>query len=97
MKTKLIIAGIGNLIDIFATFILTQYYNIPELNPFMAWLLQWPIFAMNLKFFIVSGILVFVWYSEHNKYTNFLANFAAILYGGVGAYYLIYFLSFILF
>jgi hypothetical protein len=92
MKTKLIIAGVGNLIDIFATYILTQYYGVPELNPFMAWLLQWPEFAMVFKFVVVSFVLLYTWYSEHTKYSDMLATIVAWIYGSIGAYYIVYFL-----
>lgn len=89
MKTRLCIAGIGNLIDCIVTFIFTQYFGVPELNPFMAWLLQWPIFAMVFKMVVVTSVLVYAWRSEHNKYTEGLATFAAVLYGAVGLYYIV--------
>lgn len=92
MKTKLCIAGAGNLIDCLATFILTQYYGVPELNPFMAWMLQWPVFAMIIKLSVVSFVLIYAWYSEHNKYTETLATFASLLYGAIGVYYIVCFI-----
>jgi phosphoglycerol transferase MdoB-like AlkP superfamily enzyme len=92
MKTKLVIAGVGNLIDIFATFILTQYFGVPELNPFMAWLLQWPVFAMVFKFIVVNSVLLYTWYSKRTKYSDMLATIAAWIYGGIGAYYIVNFI-----
>lgn len=92
MKTKLYIAGAGNLIDAIATYILTQYYGAIELNPFMAWLLRYPEFAMILKVSIVTLILIYVYYSERTKYSNTLATFAAVLYGFMGLYYIVMFI-----
>ena len=94
MKTKLIIAGIGNLIDTIATYIVTQYYGAQELNPFMSWLLQWPKFAMALKFVIVTSLLVYTWYSERTKYSGMFATIAAWLYCSIGVYYIVYFMIF---
>ena len=95
MKTKLIIAYIGNIIDVVATLILTQYYGFIEINPFMAWLLQWPILAAVCKITAVTGILAFIYYTKRDKYTDLMASIAAGLYGGLGIYYIIIFIMLI--
>lgn len=95
MKTKLIVAYIGNIIDVVATLILTQYYGFIEINPFMAWLLQWPILAVVCKITAVTSILAFIYYTKRDKYTNLMANIAAIIYGGLGLYYIIIFIMLI--
>lgn len=97
MKTKLIIAGIGNYIDAVATYILTQYYGFVELNPIMNWCLQWPEVAIVSKVVIVTSLLLYVYNTKRSKYTNALATFAAILYGTMGIYYLVIFPYTILF
>lgn len=95
MKTKLIIAYIGNIIDIVATLILTQHYGFVELNPVMAWLLQWPAIAAISKIIAVSSILLFIYYTKRDKYTDLMANIAAIIYGGLGLYYITIFIMLI--
>lgn len=92
MKTKLIIAGVGNFIDAIATFILTQRFSFMELNPIMAWLLQWPVFAMVSKVIVVTGILLFAYYTKRQQYMNIFATFAALLYGSMGIYYIVMFM-----
>ena len=90
MKIKLIIAWIGNLIDAFATvYLLSNYSCFYEINPFMAWLLQFPILAIVCKLVVISVILAYLYYAERDKCTEAVAGFAAIWYGGIGAYYLI--------
>lgn len=91
MKTKLTIAGIGNIIDAVATFILTQYFGFLEINPIMAWLLQWPILAVVSKVIVVTGILLFAYYTKRQQYMNIFATFAALLYGSMGIYYIVFF------
>lgn len=92
MKTKLIIAGIGNYIDAVATYILTQYYGFIELNPIMAWpLLRWPELIIVAKIIIVTSILLFAYYTKRQKYMNIFATFAALLYGSLGIYYIVFF------
>lgn len=91
MKLKLIIAGIGNLIDAVATFILTQYLGFKEINPIMAWLLQWPVLAMVSKIIVVTSILFYAYYTKRQQYMNVFATFAALLYGSMGVYYIVSF------
>lgn len=92
MKTKLIIAFIGNIIDIVSTLILMRYYEFIEINPVMAWLLQWPVLAAACKIIAVTGILLFIYYTKRDKYTDLMANIAAMIYGGLGLYYIIIFI-----
>ena len=97
IKTKLIIAGVGNFIDAMATYILTQYLGFIEINPTMDWMLQWPELAIAFKIISVTAILLFAYYTKRQKYINGFATFAAILYGAMGIYYLVIFPYAILF
>lgn len=97
MKAKLIIAGVGNFIDAIATYILTQYLGLIELNPIMAWLLQWPEFAVVSKVVVVTSILLYAYNTKRQEYMNIFATLAAILYGTMGIYYLVIFPYAILF
>lgn len=92
IKSRFIIAGIGNFIDAIATFILTQFYGFLEVNPIMAWLLQYPLLTVFLKITVVSSVLVYAYRQEHNKYTSILATFAACLYGAIAIYYIVFFI-----
>ena len=58
------------------------------MNPLMRWLLQWPILAVVCKIAVVGGILIYIFYKLDTKYADMMANFAAILYGGLGVYYI---------
>ena len=89
MKTKLIIAWIGNIIDAFSTVYLLSNHSFYEINPLMRWLLQWPILAVVCKLVVVGGILIYIYCKRNTKYANAMANFAALLYGGLGVYYLL--------
>ena len=91
MKATLIIAGIGNIIDAVATFILTQYFGFLEINPIMAWLLQWPVLAVVSKVIVVTCILLFAYYTKRQRYMDIFATFAALLYGSMGIYYIVFF------
>lgn len=92
MKTKLIIAGVGNFIDAIATYILTQFLGFIELNPIMNWCLQWPEVAIVSKVVIVTSILLFAYYTKRQQYMNIFATFAALLYGSMGIYYIVMFM-----
>ena len=88
MKIKLAIAFVGNIIDAIATVILLQR-GFVELNPFMAWLLQWPMVAITCKVVAVTALLVYIWCKRGTKYVDELASFAAMLYGGLAVYYIL--------
>lgn len=92
MKTKLIIAGIGNIIDAVATFILTQYFGFVELNPVVGLLLQHPMFFVSIKIIVVNSILLYAYHTKNDKYVDTFATFTASLYGGIGMYYILWFL-----
>lgn len=92
IKSRFITAGIRNLIDAIATYILTQFYGFLEVNPIMAWLLQYPLLTVFLKITVASGVLIYAYRQEHNKYTSILATFAACLYGAIAIYYIVFFI-----
>ena len=60
MKTKLIIADIGNIIDAVATFILTQRFGFMEINPIIACLLQWPVAFAVVKIAVMTLLLLYL-------------------------------------
>lgn len=93
MKTKLIIAYIGNIIDAAATLVLTQCFGFKEINPIMAWLLQWPVLATFFKIAVVTCVLVFLYNTERSKHTEAIATVAATLYGGLALYYIMVFMT----
>ncbi len=96
MKTKIRIAAIGNLIDAFATYILYTKFGFTELNLAMAFLLQWPILFLIVKLALGFGILYYLSKQEYNKYVEIAATTAAVLYGAIGLYYIIWFIIILL-
>ena len=92
MKTKLIMAYIGNIIDAAATLILTQYFGFRELNPIMAWMLQWPVLATIFKITVVTCVLAFLYNTKRSKHTEAIATVAAMLYGSLAMYYIVIFI-----
>lgn len=96
-KAKLIIAGVGNVIDIISTLILINYFGFEEMNPLMRVFLQYPVIASITKIVGVTSILLYLNFTKRERYTNGLATFAAILYGGLAVYYILFFISFVIY
>lgn len=89
IKALLIIAGLGNLIDIIATLYLTGI-GFVELNPFMRWLLQYPIVYIIVKLGLMTGLLVWIWSHRKNKGALFVASIPALAYGSLAIYYIMF-------
>lgn len=89
IKSKLIIAGIGNLIDTISTLIVVNYYGFIETNPVMAWLLQYPLAFIAVKILTVTGVLGFIWRTRTDKHANIMATIVAIVFSCIAVYYLV--------
>lgn len=95
MKTRLTIAYVGNLIDIIATLYFTSI-GFVEINPIMAWLLQWPILFIAVKILVMTFYVILLWYARHEMMAVIASWFASLLYGGIAIYYVWFFCASIL-
>ena len=86
MKTRLTIANLGNIIDTATTLYLFSM-GYPELNPAMAWLLQWPLLFGVVKICTMTVITALLWIYRDGKCVRFASWFAAIVYGAIAVYY----------
>lgn len=89
IKSKLIIAFLGNLIDTISTLIVVNYYGFIETNPVMAWLLQYPPAFIAVKILSVTGVLVFIWHTKTDKHANIMATVVATVFSCIAVYYLV--------
>lgn len=90
MKTPLIIAAIGNLIDMVSTLYLSGR-GYTEANPIMAALLPHPVLFATVKIGAMTLVLVSLWKKREYKSARFTAWFAAVLYEMIAVYYLFVF------
>ena len=90
MKALLIIAWLGNLIDMIATVYLTSI-GYTEINPIMAYLLVNPIVFIVVKIVVMTGVCTYLWLKRTSKYSKPLATFAATVYGAISIYYMLVF------
>lgn len=88
LPTFLLIAYLGNLIDIMATLTLTEQ-GFYELNPFMRPLLDHPGLFVTVKMVAMTGVCLFLWKRRTDKHALPLAIFAAIVYGSIAIYYMV--------
>lgn len=95
MDKRLSIAFIGNIIDAIATVILCGK-GFVELNAAMAFLLQWPILFLIVKLTLGSGVVYYLSRQERDRNWEIAATVAAVIYGALGLYYIIWFLIMIL-
>lgn len=86
MRTLLLIAGFGNLIDTIATVYLTSVGYV-EVNPFMAKLLEFPAVFVTVKMAVMTGLLVFLWRKRADRHAKPMAILAAVVYGLIAVYY----------
>lgn len=91
MRTRLIIAGIGNLIDLIATLYLTKQ-GFHEVNPFMRPLLDCPWLFAAVKLLAMTWVCLFLWKRRDDRHTLPLATFAAVVYGLIAFYYVAWFI-----
>ena len=94
MKTPLIIAAIGNLIDLISTLYLFRL-GYMEANPVMAALLPHPVLFTLVKIGGMALVLWILWKSRDSKTARKTAWFAAGVYGLIALYYLFFFTIFI--
>lgn len=90
MRIRLTIAYIGNFIDLIATLYLLQI-GFYEVNPFMRPLLNYPCLASIVKLSAMTWVCWFLWKNKDDKHAKPLATFAAVVYGIIAFYYIIWF------
>jgi hypothetical protein len=90
MKTPLIIAAIGNLIDTVSTLYLSGR-GYTEANPFMAALLPRPVLFATVKIGAMALALWILWRNRDSQIARITAWVAAGLYGLIAVYYLVVF------
>lgn len=90
MKTPLIIAAIGNLIDTVSTIHLSGRGYV-EANPFMAALLPHPVLFALVKISGMALALWILWRNRESQIARITAWVAAGLYGLISVYYLVVF------
>lgn len=89
MRTRLIIAYIGNLIDLIATLYLTKQ-GFHEVNPFMRPLLDCPWLFAAVKILAMTWVCLFLWKRREDRHALPLATFASAVYGLIAAYYMVW-------
>lgn len=90
MKILLIIAGVGNLVDTAATLCLSRMGYL-EANPVMRWLLQIPYVFVAVKIVVMTALLLWLWHKREDRLALPLAAVAAVVYGLIVAYYVVFF------
>jgi hypothetical protein len=90
MKTPLIIAAIGNLIDTVSTLYLNGR-GYTEANPFMSALLPYPALFVSVKIGAMALVIWILWKNRESQIARITAWFAAGLYGLIAVYYLVVF------
>ena len=94
MKTRLIIAGLGNLIDTLSTVYLHRLGYV-EANPVMALLLSHPLLFILVKMAVFTALLLWLWHRREDRHAKPLAALAAIVYGAIAVYYGLFFVCLI--
>lgn len=94
MKALLIIAAIGNLIDLLSTLYLSGLGYV-EANPFMAVLLPHPALFALVKIGAMALALWILWKNRESGVAIMTAWFAAGLYGLISVYYAWFFTVFL--
>lgn len=92
MKTRLIIAWIGNLIDMVATLHLSGL-GFREVNPIMRPLLAYPWLFALVKLSGMTAVLLFLWIRRDDRHALPLATYAAVVNGLVATYYFVIFVT----
>lgn len=90
MRMLLTIAGVGNLVDAVATVYLTRLGYL-EANPVMRWLLQTPEVFVMVKILVMTALLLWFWHRREDRHAMPLAAVAAVVYGLISTYYLVFF------
>lgn len=90
MKTPLLIAYLGNFIDMVSTLCLYGL-GYTELNPIMAPLLRFPAVFVFAKLFAMGCALHILWRNRAHRAAQRLAWLAAAVYGAISIYYCVFF------
>lgn len=90
MRTRLTLAFLGNLIDTAATLYLSGL-GYMEANPVMAWLLRWPAVFAGVKIGAMTAVVWWLWKRRGDKNASAAATAAAMVYGAVSVYYIVFF------
>ena len=90
MTTLLTLAFLGNRIDTAATLYLSSLGYI-EANPVMAWLLQCPAVFAGVKIGAMTAVVWWLWKRRGDRNAALAATAAAMVYGAVGVYYIVFF------
>lgn len=90
MNYLLTIAFLGNLIDTAATLYLSSLGYI-EANPVMAWLLRWPAVFAGVKIGAMTAVVWWIWKRRGDRNAALAATVAAVIYGAVSVYYIVFF------
>lgn len=90
MTTPLLIAYLGNFIDMVSTLCLYGL-GYTELNPIMAPLLQWPALFALVKCCAMGYALRILWRNRAHQMAKVLAWVAAGVYGAIAVYYAVFF------
>ena len=90
IKALLLTACLGNLIDTAATLYLSSLGYI-EANPVMAWLLRWPAVFAGVKIGAMTAVVWWIWKRRGDRYAAPAATVAAMVYGAVSVYYIVFF------
>ena len=89
MKLRLVIAYVGNIIDTIATLHLTEQ-GFYEVNPFMRPLLDCPWLFVAVKLLAMTWVCLFLWKRREDRHALPLATFAAVVYGLIAVYYMVW-------
>ena len=90
MKILLTIAGVGNLVDAAATVYLSRMGYL-EANPVMRWFLQMLGVFVAVKIVVMTALLSWLWHRREDRHAMPLAATAAVVYGLISVYYLVFF------
>ena len=90
MKTALLIAWIGNLIDTASTVTLCCGHGFAEVNPIMAWFLHIPVLFVAVKLTAMTAVCVWLWRNRNDKKANIASWIAAVVYGVIAIYYVVF-------
>ena len=89
MKARLIVAGLGNLVDTVSTLSLIGH-GFYELNPVMRWLLRWPAVFAAVKLTVIPAVLLWLWKERESRYAVAASWVGAVFYGGLALYYILW-------
>ena len=87
MKTRLIVAWLGNLIDTIATVYLTSYCDGMEINPISAVMLEKPFLFILVKVLMMTISAIFIWRFRDRPFFKVTSWMLFVEYLAVAIYY----------